>query len=169
MSHLIHKNLPKAEEVKMPRWIRVSIPVGVLLFILALIGSAIVIPQLRLLHLLQALIYVAIIILAGRNSPWGFGIAVFISAAWNCLNLFVTHLFTAGAALLWSFICTGHLVRPDTVMVFIASLAHFLLIVACVIAFLRLRPGKKQWYHFFTGGLLVLVYMALIIIIAAPR
>jgi hypothetical protein len=83
--------------------------------------------------------------------------------------LFVTYLFTAGAAELWSFIRTGHLVRPDTVMVFIASLAHFLLIVACMAAFLRLRPGKKQWYHFFAGGLFVLVYMALIIIVAAPR
>ena len=34
-------------------WTRVSILIGVGLFILALIGSAILIPQLRLLHLLQ--------------------------------------------------------------------------------------------------------------------
>ncbi len=169
MSYFIHKNSPGTEEAKMPRWIRLSIPIGVLLFILALIGSAILIPELRLLHLFQALIYVAIIILTRRNSPWGFGVAVFISTAWNCLNLFVTHLFTAGAAALWSFIRTGHLIQPDAVMVFIASLAHFLLIVACLAAFLRLRPGKKQWYHFFAGGLLVLVYMVLIIIIAGPR
>jgi hypothetical protein len=107
--------------------------------------------------------------LARRNSPWGFGIAVFISTAWNCLNLFVTHLFIAGAEALCSFIRTGRLTRPDTVMVFIASLAHFLLIIACLAAFLRLRPVKKQWRQFFTGGLLVLVYMVLIIIIAAPR
>jgi hypothetical protein len=153
----------------MPRWIRLSILIGVLLFILALVGSAIVVPQLRFLHLLQLLIYVAIIILTRRNSPWGFGVAVFIAVSWNCLNLFVTHLFMAGAAVLWSFIRTGHLTRPETAMVFIGSLAHFLLIVACMAAFLRLRPGKKQWYHFFIGGLLVLVYMALIIVIAAPR
>jgi hypothetical protein len=155
--------------MEIPRWIRLSILIGVLVFILALVGSAFVVPQLRVLHLLQALIYVAIILLTRRNSPWGFGIAVIISTAWNCLNLFVTHLFSTGATLLWSFIRTGHLVRPETVMVFIASLAHFLLVVACMAAFLRLRPGKRQWYHFFAGGLLVLVYMALIIIIAAPR
>jgi hypothetical protein len=153
----------------MPRWIRLSIFIGVLLFILALAGSAFVVPQLRLLHLLQALIYVAIIFLTRRNSPWWFGVAVFISTAWNCLNLFVTHLFVAGAVLLWSFICTGHLIRPETVMVFVGTLAHFLLIIACLAGFLRLRPGKKQWYHFFAGGMLVLVYMALIIIVAAPR
>jgi hypothetical protein len=153
----------------MPRWIRLSIFIGVLLFILALVGSAIVVPQLRLLHLLQALIYVAIILLTRRNSPWGFGVAVFISTAWNCLNLFVTHLSLAGAALLWSFIQTGHLVRSPTVMVFVGTLAHFLLIIACMAGFLRLRPGKKQWYRFFGGGLLVLVYMALIIVVAAPR
>jgi hypothetical protein len=146
-----------------------SIPTGVLVFILALLGSAIVVPSLRLLHLLQAFIYVAILILTRQNSPWGFGMAVFISTAWNCLNLFVTHFFVKGAALLWSFVRTGHLNRPETVMVFIASLAHFLLIVACMAAFLWLQPGKKQWYHFFAGGLSVLVYMALIIAIAAPR
>jgi hypothetical protein len=153
----------------MPRWIRLSIFIGVLLFILALVGSAVVVPQLRLLHLLQAFIYVAIILLTCRNSPWGFGVAVFISTAWNCLNLFVTHLTITGAVLLWSFIDTGRLVRPETVMVFIGSLAHFLLIIACMAGFLRLRPGKKQWYRFFAGGVLVLVYMALAIIVAAPR
>jgi hypothetical protein len=153
----------------MPRWIRLSIFTGVLLFILALVGSAIVVPQLCLLHLLQALIYVAVILLTRRSSPWGFGVAVFISTAWNCLNLLVTHLFVAGAASFWYFIHTGDLVRPETVMVFVGSLAHFLLILACMAGFLRLRPGKKQWYRFFAGGLLVLVYMALAIIVAAPR
>jgi hypothetical protein len=34
--------------------------------------------------------------------------------------------------------------------------------------FLRLQPGKRQWYYFFAGGLSVLAYMALIIAIAAP-
>jgi hypothetical protein len=150
-------------------WIRLSILVGVVLFILALAASAIVVPQLRLLHLLQALIYVAIIILTRRNSAWGFGIAVFISAAWNCLNLFVTHLFQAGAQQVWSFVLTGYTSRPDTAMVFIASLAHFLLIIACMAGFLLLRPEKRQWIQFFAGGLLVLAYMALIIAISAPH
>ncbi len=58
------------------RWIRASIPIGAGLFILALALSATLIPQLRLLHILQALIYLAVIVLTRRNSPWGFGAGV---------------------------------------------------------------------------------------------
>jgi hypothetical protein len=43
------------------------------LFNVALIVSAVVLPELRLLHVLQALIYVAIVILARRNSMWRLG------------------------------------------------------------------------------------------------
>jgi hypothetical protein len=151
------------------RWISMSISVGVGLFILALIGSAVLIPQLRLLHFLQALIYVAVIVLTRRNSPWGFGAAIFIATAWNCLNLFVTHIFEAGAGQFWSVIRTGQVSQPDTLLVFVGSMAHFLLIIACLAGFLRLRPVRKQWVQFFAGGLLVLAYMALIIVIAAPH
>jgi hypothetical protein len=88
--------------VRGSRWIRVSIAIGVGLFLFALAVSATYIPQLRLLHFFQALIYVAVIVLTWRNSPWGFGIGVIVPLAWNCLSLFVTHLFQAGAALFWS-------------------------------------------------------------------
>jgi len=169
MSYLTRDNPASTAAIAMPRWISISIPVGVGVFLLALTGSAIAVPPLRLLHLLQSLIYIGILLFARRNSPWGYGVAVFISTAWNCLNLFVTHLFATGAGLLWTFIDTGRLSRPDTVMVFMGSLAHYLLIVACMAGFLQLRPDKKQWYQFFGGGLLVLVYMAIIILIAAPR
>jgi hypothetical protein len=162
-------NSAETGPLKVSRWVHLSITIGIVLFILALIISAIVVPQLRLLHLLQALIYVAIFILTRHNNPLGFGAAVFIAIAWNSLNLFITHLFQAGAGLLWSFIRTGQLNRPDTAMVFIASMAHYLLIVSCLAGFLQPGPGKKQWYLFFAGGLLVLAYMALIIFIAAPR
>ncbi|HEV3249436.1 MAG TPA: hypothetical protein VGZ71_00685, partial [Puia sp.] len=90
--------------MRVPRWIRLSIPVGVGLFIFALAVSAAVVPQLRLLHLLQALIYVAIFILTRRSNALGFGAAVFIATAWNCLQLFVTNLSETGAALFWSFV-----------------------------------------------------------------
>jgi len=46
----------------------VWIPIGAGLFVIALAGSALVVPELRLLHLLQALIYVAIVILARRTA-----------------------------------------------------------------------------------------------------
>lgn len=46
---------------------RIWIPVGSAIFVLALTVSALVVPQLRLLHVLQALIYVTIVILARRH------------------------------------------------------------------------------------------------------
>jgi hypothetical protein len=150
-------------------WIRVSISIGVGLFIFALAVSAFFVPQLRLLHVFQALIYVAVIVLTRRNSPWGFGIGVIIPTAWNCLNLFVTHLFQKGAVQFWSLLRTGHVSRPETMMVTVGGVAHFLLIVACVAGFLQLRPRGKQWGQFFGGGILASAYFALIIAIAAPR
>jgi hypothetical protein len=152
-----------------PRWIRASIPIGAGLFILALALSAAIIPQLRLLHLLQALIYVAVVLLTRRNSPWGFGAGVVVPTAWNCLGLFITHLIQAGAGQLWLLLRAGHASQPDTLAVLLGGVAHFLLIVACIAGFLQLRPGMKQWGQFFAGGLLAMAYFALIIVTAAPR
>ena len=60
------------------RWTRVSISVGVGLFLLALGLSVVIVPQLLYLHLLQALIYLAVLVLTQRNSPWGYGIGVIV-------------------------------------------------------------------------------------------
>jgi hypothetical protein len=51
-----------------------------------LIVSAVVLPELRLLHVLQALIYVAIVILARRSGMWAIGAGLTIAVAWNSLN-----------------------------------------------------------------------------------
>src|SRR4029077_13496977 len=83
------------------RWIPVSILLGTGIFLLALAVSAAIVPQLRLLHAFQALIYLVVIFLTRRNSAWGFGAGVIIATAWNILNLFVTHLLYAGAGQLW--------------------------------------------------------------------
>ena len=146
-----------------------SISIGVGFFIFALAVSAFFVPRLRLLHVFQTLIYVAVMVLTRRNSPWGFGIGVIIPTAWNCLNLFVTHLFQKGAVQFWSLVRTGHVSRPETMMVMVGGVAHFLLIVACVAGFLQLRPRGKQCGQFFGGGILASAYFALIIAIAAPR
>lgn len=151
------------------RWTRVWIPIGAGLFIFALVGSAVAVPQLRLLHAFQALIYVAVILLARRDSAWGFGAGFTIAVAWNSLQLFITHLMQAGAHELWTFIGTGQLRRPDTLLVFVGGIGHFVLIVACLIAFRQLRPGKKQWWQFAAGGLLVLAYFGAIVATMLPR
>jgi len=151
------------------RWIPVSILLGTGIFLLALAVSAASVLQLRLLHVFQALIYLVVIFLTRRNSAWGFGAGVVIATAWNILNLFVTHLFYAGAGQLWILLHGGKVTRLDTMMVFVGSLGHFLLIVACMAGFLQLRPSKKQWGQFVGGGLLVLAYMVLIVATMAPR
>ena len=91
------------------------------------------------------------------------------------INLFVTHLFQAGAEQFWSFLRTGHLSRPDTLMVMVGGVAHFLLIIACIACmaciagFLQLRPGMKHGWQFLGGGLLALAYLILIAVSTAPR
>ena len=121
--------------------------IGTALFLLALAGSAILDPRLRLLHALQALIYVAILLFTRRNSPWGFGIGTIVPAAWNCMNLFLTHLMQTGTEQLWSLLRTGHASRPVPITVAVGGLGHFILILACLVGFLRLRPGLHQWWR----------------------
>jgi hypothetical protein len=159
----------KENPVGSSRWIRVSIAIGVGVFILCLALSAVIVPQLRLLHMFQALIYVAVLVLTRRNSPWGFGIGVIIPVAWNCLNLFVTHLFQKGAMQLWTIVSTGNVGQSETPLVTIGCMAHFLLILACMAGFIQRRPHMKQWGEFFAGGFLALAYFALMIAIALPR
>jgi hypothetical protein len=148
---------------------RIWIPFGAGLFIFALLGSALAVPQLRLLHAFQALIYVAVILLARRNSALGLGAGITIAVGWNSLEWLGPHLIQAGAHELWTFLSTGQMRRPDTLMVFIGSIAHVVLIVACVAAFRQLHPGKKEWRQFLAGGLLVLAYFAVIVATLLPH
>jgi hypothetical protein len=150
-------------------WTRTWIPIGAGLFLVALAVSALVIPQLRLLHLLQSLIYVAVVILARRNSALAFGAGFTVAVAWNSLNLFVTHLMQAGAVAFWSLLRTGHVRRIDTMMVTLGGIGHFILIVACLAALLDLRTDSQKWRKFVLGGVITLVYLFLIVAIARPR
>ncbi len=148
----------RATSVSRQHWL---ISLGVGLVFTALAVSAFLEPQLRFLHALQSLIYIAVVVLAGRNSPWGFGIGAIMAVAWNGLNLFVTHLIQTGMALLLSFLRTRHMSQPVTLMVAIGGIGHFVLLIACIIDFLELRPGARQWGQFVAGGLLSIAYLAL--------
>jgi len=83
--------------------------------------------------------------------------------------LFVTHLFQAGAGQFWSLLPTGHVSRPDTLMVLVGGVGHFVLIIACMAGFLHQRPSVKHWGQFFGGGILALVYFGLIVATTAPH
>jgi hypothetical protein len=150
-------------------WTRVWIPLGAGLFIAALVGSALVVPQLSLLHAFQALIYVAVVLLARKNRALGFGAGITIGVAWNGLEWLGPHLIQAGAREFWALFTTGHLHRPETLMVFVGAIAHCVLIIACLAAFRQLHPGKKEWRQCLVGGLLVLAYLAVIVATLRPR
>ena len=144
-----------------PRWISLFIIVGAVYFMSALFVAAIFEPDIRLLHAFQALIYVAIIVLTRRNSAWGFGI--------GCLNgVFWNYIFIVGAQdKLW-LLLKGQLFRPDLVLQAVATVANFLIIIACLTAFIRLKPDAKRWTAFVTGGLLAVGYLILIIVLMRP-
>jgi len=147
----------------------VWIPIAASLFVVALFVSAWVVPELRLLHFLQALIYVGVVILSRRNSAWGFGAGATVAVVWNSLNLFVTHLMQVGAVAFWSFVRTGQVRRLDTMMVTFAGISHFVLIIACVTAVLQQRTEEKKWWKFVMGGVVALSYLVLIVAIARSR
>jgi hypothetical protein len=83
--------------------------------------------------------------------PWGFGAGCLIAAFWNYTNLFVT-TFRAGSEQLMTLVQTRQLQRSDLVVAVIAAVGHFLMIVACVVAFLRTGPRRRQWAEFFAGA-----------------
>jgi len=147
----------------------VWIPIGAGLFLVALAVSAVAVPQLRLLHLLQAFIYVAVVILARRNNVFALGAGFTIAVAWNCLEFFGPHLIQAGAVLFWTFLHTGHVRHVETMMVSHGGIGHLILIFACLAALFNQTTDTKKWWKFLVGGVLVLGYFALIVAIARPR
>jgi hypothetical protein len=152
-----------------PGWIDRSILAGAGFFIFALALSAVFDPSIRVLHALQALIYVAVIILTRRGNAWGFGAGCLIAAFWNYVNLFVTTFIRAGLEQLATLIHSGQLLRPDLLVAVIAAAGHFLMIVACLVGFLRTRPSLRQWGQFLAGGILAVAYLVVIIFTTGPQ
>jgi len=146
-----------------PPWIRNLIVTGAALFMLALAISAVFDPRIRVLHILQALIYIAVIVLTRRGSPWGFGAGFLVSAFWNYINLFVTTFIRAGVQQLGILVTTGDLPRPDLFIALIAAGGHFLLMAGCVAGFLEIRPRLRDWLRFAAGGVFAIAYFVAII------
>ena len=135
---------------------------------LALFVSAVFDPTIRVLHALQALIYVAAIVLARRDNAWGLGAGCIIAAFCNYINLFVTNFIASGSRELSLLLTTGALPGPGVIAV-VAAAGHFLLIFGCLALFLRLRPRLKLWGQFLAGGVLAVGYLVLIVITTGPQ
>src|SRR5438105_1939843 len=114
-----------------------------LLFIFALAVSAYFEPPIRVLHTLQALIYVAVIGGALWHQKWAYGVGIGIAAFWNYVNLFVNTFIRNGVETLGIVISGGHVTNPGTIIAIPAALGHFGMIAFCFWAYLRLR--NKRW------------------------
>lgn len=140
--------------------------IGAALFLVALLGSALLVPDLRLLHAFQALIYVAVIVLVQRDSLWGYGAGFSVALVWNAMGIFVTHLITTGAAAFWFWLRTGQLHDLVPMMVTLGGIGHTLLIIAALLA---LFARGAKWWRFASGAVLSVAYFALIVSFAQPH
>jgi hypothetical protein len=147
----------------------VWIDVGAALFLVALIVSASIMPELRPLHFFQGLIYVAVILLAHRNNVWGFGAGFAIGIVWNSFSLFVTHLMQAGAVAFWTSVRTGHVEQLVPMVVTLGGIGHFVLIISTLTACIRQSGESKKWLKFAGGGALAVGYFFLIVAFARPH
>jgi len=158
------------ETTKLDSWIKWLIVASCVVFILVLALSAVFDPSIRVLHGFQALIYVAVIILARGRSAWGFGAGCLIAAFWNWTNLVYTTFIANGVRELSQALRTGQIQNPDQLIAVLAAAAHFILIGACVAGYVRIKP-KARWESakFLGGGLLAVGYFAGIIIAFGPQ
>jgi hypothetical protein len=146
----------------------VSVSSAAFMVILAI--AAVFDPSIRVLHVLEAFIYIAVIMLARKRSAWGYGAGFTFAAFWNWTNLVHTTFIKAGVTELMRWTQTGHLVRPDLFIAVPAAVAHFVLIGACVAGYFWLRPRTlREAAKFWAGGLLSVGYFAAIIVLTGAQ
>ena len=150
-----------------PPWTRFSVHAGAGLGIVALFVSAVFDPTIRVLHFLQALPYIAVVVLARRDNAWVLGAACITATFWNYINLFVSDFIATGLRELSLLLTAGEL-RPGQLAV-VGATGHFLLIAGCLALFFRLRPRLKLWRQFLGGGVLAVAYFILIVITTGPQ
>jgi hypothetical protein len=140
------------------------------LFICVLALAALFDPSIRILHFLQALIYIAIIALARQRSAWGYGAGCVIAAFWNWTNLVHTTFIKAGVIELMRLVSTGRLQHPDLFIAIFAAAAHFVLITASIAGYFQIRARTfREPVKFWTGGVLAVAYFVVIIILTGPQ
>jgi len=110
------------------------ITLGATIFIVALAVSAAFDAELRGLHLVQASVYVATIVLSRRGNRWGYFVGISAAAFWNYILLFVSPL--PGQFM-------RHPFEPDLVLQGLAWIANGLVIVGGVLGFHTLP--NRSW------------------------
>ena len=110
----------------LPEWL---ITIGGSFFILALGVSAAFIPEIRWLHVVQAALYLAAIVLCLRHSRWGYYLGGSIGGFWSLVALIGSPLFAELIA---------QPARPDLVLQGLAWLANLAVVIGTILAYRRL-------------------------------
>ena len=74
----------------------------------------------------------------------------------------MTGFIPAGVDALWTLLRTGHVARPGVLLVLVGAVGHFLMILGCLVCFLRRHPKLRQWAEFLGGAVLAVAALALI-------
>jgi hypothetical protein len=109
------------------------ITVGAAVFVLALAVAAAFDASLRALHLIQASIYVATIVLSRRGNRWGYFLGISAAGFWDYVLLFASPLPTR---------FMQHPTEPDLVLQGLAWIANALVVVGGMRGYLRL-PNRS--------------------------
>lgn len=154
-----------------------AIILGAVGFIAILALSAAYDHSIIWLHVFQALMYLGVIVLIARRSPWAYLLGLSIAGLWNYINLFVTTFFANGMHALQVLIDTGKVTHPDLLIAVAAVAFHFLMIAGCLIQLLPTRRPRRGPLHHQGGDLVRLAaafvastaYFIVIIALFQPR
>jgi hypothetical protein len=140
------------------------------LWILILLSSGFLEPEVLTLHLFQSLIYVAIVILVWQGSKWATGLGISIAFLWNDFNLHTGFVFDAGFRR-WRELLHGQGVQNFVqLMAPVAFFAHVLLIA--VLGARYLRRGDKRGLDapgFGVAFVVTFAYFAIILSLYGPE
>lgn len=128
-----------ARKPGVPEWL---IVIGCCGFILVLAISAVWQADIRWLHFFQAWMYLATIVLALRQSRWGYFIGISAAGLWDYQTLFVISFFVNGLHELPRWFQTGQLHRPDQFIAVPGWFSNLLVVAGCLWAYSRL-PEKR--------------------------
>ncbi len=115
-----------------PEWL-ITVGAGVFIFVLAV--SAVFVPAIRWLHVAQASMYVAAVLLSSRRSPWGHFVGASAAGLWNVLAMFASPLFVE---------LIDHPTRPDLLLQGFAWLANLAVVVGSAWAYSRLTTKSRR-------------------------
>ena len=147
-------------------WINGMIAVGSTMFVIGLVISAAFAPEWRVLHVFQALIYIAVVLLTRRKHAAGFGAGLAVAVFWNVL--FIGKAGHDIVQELGALARTWQPHRPDLLLSLFAACGHMLIIIACVVGAFRMRPVARQWAQWAAGGVFSLAYLFAIVFTFGP-